>query len=178
MQDGELGFAWIRRPLKSADIDALLSAPYVDQEHAENWIYKLAFGWIPSERDRRRAVVGLIEILADAELPPAVRAQAPEGIAAHMPPKHSRLARSATYGLLRALGDPAPEVRFWSVFGLGLLGRREAKHPLRVLLDDTAMVKGWWTVGDEASDMLDYLEGRLAPDRIQTPVTPAGDVPS
>jgi hypothetical protein len=62
--------------------------------------------------------------------------------------------------MIDMLKDPNAEVRFWSAFGLGKL-RTTAPVPLLCgLTADTTLVHGWWTVGKEASDAIDFIEGR------------------
>ena len=155
-------------------IQSLLRAANAGGDNAESSVYALSFGLL-ARRQRRGVIIALIEILEDRRLPTAVRAQAPEGIGAQMGAKQSALRRRAAYALIRQLRDPAPEVRFWSAFGLRLLGAKEARHPLRALRTDTALVPGWWTVGSEASDALDSIEGRAPPFRINGSEDPSSD---
>ena len=68
--------------------------------------------------------------------------------------------------LIGLLHDLAPEVRFWVAFALGSLRYRPALPELRRLAStDTAWFGGWWTVGEEASDAIDRIEGREPPER-------------
>jgi HEAT repeat protein len=154
--------------LAGATIDALLFIAREDPVLGEPAIYALSFGRV-RRRHAARVVRSLIAILEDKQLVPAVRAQAPEGIGVHLPDKQRALRRSAVTSLTRQLRDHSPEVRFWSAFGLALLGARESRHEIRRLLSDTAFVDGWWTVGEEASDVLDILEGRDPPERVPIP---------
>jgi HEAT repeat protein len=68
--------------------------------------------------------------------------------------------------LLDLVHDPAPEVRFWAAFAAGSLGYRPALPVLEQLAHtDAAYFGGWWTVGEEASDAIDRIEGREPPER-------------
>src|SRR6266542_3518918 len=95
-----------RRPLRALAA-ALAGDP--DPTVQEAAAYGLAFLWDP------RAFDPLVHALGGAGELPAVRAQAAEGLA------NLRAVR-AVPALLAALGDPAPEVRFWASFALGALG--------------------------------------------------------
>jgi HEAT repeat protein len=69
--------------------------------------------------------------------------------------------------LIGLLHDPAPEVRFWAAFAVGSLRYRPALPALKQLAStDTAWFGGWWTVGEEASDAIDRIEGREPPARV------------
>ena len=69
--------------------------------------------------------------------------------------------------LMGLLHDPAPEVRFWAAFAVGSLRSRPALPALEQLArTDTAWFGGWWTVGEEASDAMDRIEGREPPARV------------
>lgn len=69
--------------------------------------------------------------------------------------------------LMGLLHDPAPEVRFWAAFAVGGLRYRPALPALKQLArTDTAWFGGWWTVGEEASDAIDRIEGREPPVRV------------
>jgi HEAT repeat protein len=60
--------------------------------------------------------------------------------------------------LLKALEDETPEVRFWSVFALGLLGDIRAVPRLEHLAaQDHEVVDGWWEVSREAEESLALL---------------------
>ncbi|MFZ0286466.1 MAG: HEAT repeat domain-containing protein [Terriglobales bacterium] len=52
--------------------------------------------------------------------------------------------RLAFSTLLEELEDPSPEVRFWSVFGLGQMGDRMAIPALtKISHEDKATLPGW-----------------------------------
>ncbi|WP_417913552.1 hypothetical protein [Candidatus Electronema sp. JM] len=66
-------------------------------------------------------------------------------------PKNVRQLGIAT--VLQALDDTEAEVRFWACFAASSLYFKEALPKLRVLAQtDTAIVPGWWSVGQEAED--------------------------
>jgi hypothetical protein len=57
-------------------------------------------------------------------------------------------------------------VRFWSAFALGSMRYHAALPVLRKLAaGDTASFGNWWTVGEEASDAVDWIEGHEPPGR-------------
>lgn len=97
-----------------------------------------------------------------------VRGQAIEGIGNTLQcaPPGKRLARVIPK-LLGWLRDPAVEVRFWSVYAVGVLQVKEARPILEELArTDDAMFENWWRVRDEAADALASWEsGGLWPDR-------------
>jgi HEAT repeat protein len=69
--------------------------------------------------------------------------------------------------LIGLLDDPSPEVRFWAAFATGSLRYHPALPALKQLArTDTAWFGGWWTVGEEASDAMDRIEGREPPERV------------
>lgn len=68
------------------------------------------------------------------------------------------LARSA---FLRGLDDPAPEVRFWSIFALAHRGNDWAIAKLETMTSDSALVpKMRTTVGQEARWAINWILGR------------------
>lgn len=85
-----------------------------------------------------------------------VRGQAIEGIGNTLqgaPPGKQR--QRAIPKLLGWLRDPAPEVRFWSIYAVGTLHATEARPILEELArTDEAMCEGWWRVREEAEDAL------------------------
>jgi HEAT repeat protein len=69
--------------------------------------------------------------------------------------------------LIVLLHDSAPEVRFWAAFAAGSLRYLAALPALKQLArTDIAYFGGWWTVGEEASDAIDRMEGREPPERV------------
>jgi hypothetical protein len=161
-------FDWARRvalgpALRGVEVQELLATPKTAPVHAPAAVYALGNANI-RRRHEHLAVVGLVEILRDESLPVAVREHVPEAVANALSNKQRKLQRFVIRSLIHALYDESPDVRFWSAFGLSLLGSRDAKHHLRKLTKDRAM-GSFWTVGEEASDALDIIEGRRPPDR-------------
>lgn len=107
----------------------------------------------------------LIAMLADGAQPAALRATVTEIIAFELQFDRGRDREDAIGLFRRALRDPVPEVRFWSLYGLGMLGAREARDEVASLVDDVASFPGWWSVGDEARDVLAVFDGMPWPDR-------------
>lgn len=96
-----------------------------------------------------------------------VRGQAIEGIGNTLQgsPSAKRRARVIPK-LLGWLRDPATEVRFWSIYAVGVLEVKEARPILEELArTDDAMFENWWRVRDEASDALASWDGGEWPDR-------------
>jgi hypothetical protein len=85
-----------------------------------------------------------------------VRGQAIQGIGNTLqfaPPGKQR--QRVIPRLLGWLRDPAHEVRFWSVYAVGVLHATEARSILEELArTDEAMFENWWRVRDEAEDAL------------------------
>jgi HEAT repeat protein len=122
----------------------------------------------------------LMRVLGDGAAPARVRGIAAEGLGNMLGSCFGvGAARDAAFAatgdlLIAMLDDPAPEVRFWATFALGSLRYRAALPRLReVAATDAASFGGWWTVGAEASDAIDNIEGREPPERIVQPSTGA-----
>jgi HEAT repeat protein len=96
-----------------------------------------------------------------------VRGQAIEGIGntLHAAPP-GKLRQRVIPRLLGWLRDPAHEVRFWSVYAVGVLHATEARSILEELArTDDAMFQNWWRVRDEAEDALASWDLGGWPDR-------------
>jgi len=105
--------------------------------------------------------------LSDRDESPAVRAHAAEALG-HLLQFEPVLAESRS-AIVVALADPEPEVRFWCAFAAGALELQESRPRLDRLLDDDALLEGWWTVGQEAEWALRCLDGEdhpPLPDRV------------
>lgn len=132
---------------------------------AQAAVWALCFGAIAPRR-LSWVVSELLDIVEEAHLPVEVRAQAAEAAGNQLAfTKRSSLRRVASTCLIRQLTAPQPELRFWSAFSLGQLRTKQAKHQLRLLLDDETVIDGYRSVGEEASDALDWIEGRNPPAR-------------
>src|SRR5262249_4490183 len=97
-----------------------------------------------------------------------VRAEAAEsmGVLLELTDRRARRFKQATRLLVEMLCDPAPEVRFWSCYALGVMRARAALLVLRELAEtDEAMCPGWWLVKEEAGDAVEVILGEDFPDR-------------
>jgi hypothetical protein len=92
----------------------------------------------------------LIRVMEDRTEDSLLRGRAAESL-------QTRSAPRATRALMNALRDPAVEVRFWAVFALGSHPAKKAIPALEPMLGDSAVLPGWWSVGQEAEAMLDAL---------------------
>jgi HEAT repeat protein len=136
--------------------------PYSETEslRSEAAMYVFQMAAVPKRR-LHHVVVGLLDIIDDSALSADVRAQAAEAVGDQLAyTKQRSLRKTATARLTARLADRAPEVRFWSAFSLGKLGAKRARPALRALTGDENIVAGWWSVGREAADALDWIEGR------------------
>jgi hypothetical protein len=167
--------------LRGLQVDELLSvaASSADDVSVEVAVWTLSFSTIPKRR-LHEVIVRLLDIADDAARVALIRGQAAEGVGNLMEcTKQATLKRTATLRLVHLLTDATPEVRFWSAFSLGKLRARSGRAALRRLATDDAVVPGWWTVGGEAADALDKIDGREPPARtMQSRVTSVSrDVP-
>jgi HEAT repeat protein len=107
-------------------------------------------------------------VLVDATRPGPVRGQVAEAVAEQLEfSDHLDPARMDTEArLIDMLDDPSALVRFWCAFGLGKLRTTAAVPLLRKLKTDTTSVPGWWTVGEEAADAIETIEGRQPSERV------------
>jgi len=90
-------------------------------------------------------------------------------------PVKSRLRRyrTAENALIKSLSDSSPTVRFWSCFALGGMGSKRAVELLSHLKRfDRALCPGWWYVREEASDALNWIQGRDSSHRIPVHMRP------
>jgi hypothetical protein len=136
-------------------------------DRAEMAAWALAFGDIPVEM-RSTAIDRLLEVMGDRNRREAVRGQAVEAAAEQLEfsEPDDPLRRAAEALMTELVEDPSPVVRFWASFGLGKLKAKSALPVLRLLVDDATPVPRWWTVGEEASDAIDLIEGRRPPNRV------------
>ncbi len=136
--------------------------------------YALAFSWSALGDSRCAASISdaFLTVFCNRDEPASLRGQVAEGFAymhgpcVGMRDRRRRTYRQAGQSLLAALSDPAPEVRFWSAFALGSIYYRPALPALRRLAgNDQGRFDRWWTVGEEASDAVDRMEGHEPPER-------------
>jgi HEAT repeat protein len=111
-----------------------------------------ALGFLNDEE----AASALLRTLGDRKDEADVRAYAAEALG-HMAPHSPH--DEALAALLRALNDPAPEIRFWSAFALGNLGDERAIPALQQLAArDSESVPGWWSIRKEALDSIEQIK--------------------
>jgi HEAT repeat protein len=104
----------------------------------------------------------LAGVLSDVDENVEVRAYAAEALG-HLLPGAPVLAPVRT-AILAALRDESPEIRFWSAFAAGVLGLQEARRQLAALAEtDHRLVRGWWSVAEEAEWALRLLDGEEDP---------------
>jgi HEAT repeat protein len=140
--------------------------------------YALSFTWTGLADVRYMTSIGeaFVAILQNRHESPGLRGQVAEGLAyLHGPcagaarDRRRRAYREAGQVLITTLGDPAAEVRFWSAFALGSMRCREALPVLRkVARADKGRFGNWWTVGEEAADAVDHINGRPMRIRIRS----------
>jgi HEAT repeat protein len=120
-----------------------------------------------------RVIGAFVTVVRDQHAPPNLRGVVAEGLGnlfsrcfggqAYQEPTYDETGQV----LISVLHDLAPEVRFWAAFALGSLRYRPALPELQQLANsDTAWFGGWWSVGEEASDAIDRIEGREPPERV------------
>lgn len=150
------------RPRQVAALIARLQAAVVrhpDPDTRRDVAYLLA------QWGDRRTVGVFLGLLTDVAAEPEIRGLAAEalGFDLQFVPRASAL-RSRTVAALRGcLTDAAPAVRFWSLYALGTLDAREARADVAKLGDDEAIFReGFWSVGDEAREVLALFD---APER-------------
>jgi HEAT repeat protein len=126
-------------------------APLTDLlRHSPDYNKRVAAAYALGAMQLPGAAGALIEAVSDTAQHPAARGQAAEALA-------NMGARQALPVLLQALHDPAVEVRFWAVSGVGALGGPEVIPELERLLSDSEELPGWWSVGEEAADMIEQI---------------------
>lgn len=126
-------------------------APLTDLlRHSPDYNKRVAAAYALGAMQLPGAAGALIEAVSDTAQHPAARGQAAEALA-------NMGARQALPVLLQAMHDPAVEVRFWAVSGVGALGGPEVIPVLERLLSDSEELPGWWSVGEEAADMIEQI---------------------
>ena len=106
----------------------------------------------------------LLSIFADADEDPNVRGQAAEALgpriaASQQRARASKLAALASAAFVRGLEDPAPVVRFWSIFALAQPGNDWAIAKLARLKKDKTLVPGLWRISQEAAWAISWIRG-------------------
>jgi HEAT repeat protein len=117
------------------------------------WVRRLAAQALGRLEDPHGREV-LLRVVKDPGQPPGVRGDAAEALTNFQDAR-------AVPTLLAQLGDPSPEVRFWAVFALGVLGGPEVVPELeRVAATDDGVAPGWWSVRKEALDAIRNIRAR------------------
>lgn len=134
---------------RTADVLAvLLSAP--GDPHLRFWA-----AYALSARGDERALKPLIGRLNDEGEDARVRGLAAEALASVA---HKDEDDHAFRALLEALGEPAPEVRFWAAFALGAVGDARALPALeQIATRDHSTVFGHRSVGQEAAEAIEGI---------------------
>lgn len=144
------------------------------QHYAATYALGFTSAALTDPRYRNAIVNAFIRLLDNGQIPTHVRGVAAEGLgnlmggcfgdAGTIPQER----HAAALSLTSVLRDPEPEVRFWAAFALGNLGNEPATLPaLRAIAGkDEGRFGNWWTVGEEASDAIDRIEGREPPERM------------
>ncbi|MDQ1394552.1 MAG: hypothetical protein QOF30_3529 [Acidimicrobiaceae bacterium] len=160
--------ALIAAPLTEPVVAELIElAGSAEPDPAKMAAWALGFGEIPE-----LLVVGadraLLGVLVDTTRTGAVRGQAAEAAAEQLEfsDRLDPAPIDAETCLTEMLNDPSAPVRFWSAFGLGKLRTTSAMPSLRAMTVDTTPVPGWGTVGEEAADAIDTIEGRQSAERL------------
>lgn len=157
------------RRLIEVTLDLRLPA---DQRYAA--AYTLAFTTTALQDMRWNGVIAdtFMTVLGNNEEPPHLRGVVAEGLGNMFSgcfgngDRSGSVYNNAGNLLIVTLRDPAPEVRFWFAFALGAIRFHSAVPALRVLANtDNGYFGDWWTIGEEASDAIDRIEGREPPDR-------------
>lgn len=121
----------------------------------DEWVRRLAahsLGFLNDLRGRD----ALFRLIKDETVPAGIRGDATEALT------HFQDVR-AVPTLLEQLRDPSAEVRFWAVFSLGQLADTDVVPELeRVLIEDDAVVPGWWSLKKEAHDAIQSIRSRVS----------------
>ncbi len=104
-------------------------------------------------------LVLLRQVFANPREDPEVRGQAAEALSARYKHRWQRRHQRLVEALTRGLEDPAPEVRFWSIFSLAHPWNRWVIPKLQVIAaTDTATCPGMWTLRQEALWAIRWIE--------------------
>jgi hypothetical protein len=126
-------------------------------ELREAAVYGFVFGSVSAPH-----LVLLRRVFADPYEAPGVRAQAAEALGSQLSGFRHRWQRRYVRivdSLVRGLDDPAPEVRFWSIYALVRVEERKVLPKLRsIAATDTAACPGMWTLRQEALWAIKWFE--------------------
>jgi hypothetical protein len=105
----------------------------------------------------------LLGVFVNANEESAVRGQIAEALGPRINfSRRNRLRRRdwiARSAFVRGLDDPSPEVRFWSIFALARPGNEWVIPKLESMTSDRTPVPGFWTLGQEASWAIHWING-------------------
>ncbi|WAS94270.1 HEAT repeat domain-containing protein [Nannocystis punicea] len=99
----------------------------------------------------KRAFVALRTVLRRSEEDPRVRGMAAEALAYIGD-------RRGVGELVKVLGDPSPELRYWVVFALGQIGNASLIPKLLPMLEDHASTPEFGSVADEVAATIEILK--------------------
>ncbi len=117
-----------------------LNRPEVDTEAAQYLTAALGLFEITQGQNTDGAPIDAAAVLIaalDARRPMVVRVRAAESLARVLARNPSSSAPAAVAALVRAAGDPEPELRQRAVFALGFCGGQEAKEAIEKALNDS-----------------------------------------
>ena len=136
----------------------------------EDVVYVLSFMF-----EQWEVIPALLQIFTDEQEPIKNRTQAAEGLGSILSFEYRRREyKQVGEALLQGLSQAAPEMRFWSAFGLNQMRYKKALAKLDELAEsDKTLCPGWWTVGERAYDAAFYIRiGRGSGiERTLTPIT-------
>jgi len=121
--------------------------------------------WFDEEAARE-----LLRCCRDSSQPPAVRAQAVEGLGNVLETLPRRSWQRGSAIAVRALLDhPDARVRFWACYAAGAMRLRGALRRLKTLADsDHRLCPGMWKVSEEAQDVITFFTSGVWPERRRT----------
>jgi len=135
---------------EAESLEALL--PSLDQTEIE--VRKVAAAWTMGAARYRRAVSRLIDLLKNADGSTPSRAHAAEALGVMR-------ASEAIGSLMAALADPSPEVRYWSIYALGMLKTTDALGAIeRTAESDDGVTGDGSRVADEARWAASQIRGK------------------
>lgn len=120
-----------------------------------------ALAWqFPEGETQLLVAESFITTLLNKDEDPKVRGQAAEGLGMllNYTDKRKRAYKLAVPAILKSLKDDEAEVRFWACYAVGRMELKEAIPLLKKLVKDNRMVRSFWTVGEEATDVIQALE--------------------
>lgn len=148
---------WRRvRPTRRQRFQAFLAAVHCLRGDADVGVRERAARTLTFWRNLQ-AVRALLAAAGDMGEEVRVRAQAIEGLGNTLQGVAAPKVRALALPLLLAgLRDPEPEVRFWSLYAVGVMNAQEARPLVEALAasDDAPPTSMGWTVREEASDVL------------------------